>query len=456
MSTISINAIGTHSQAELGSQAQRGTLVSAAAVLIIVSTFINPISESWKRSTYENFDVAQDDMEVSAHEGDFTRQIVIVSLGIFGLLTICWPGGNGLRVSGIVGVLCLAYLAWCAATYMWSDDPSLSLKRLIVLMCQLLAALGIAKRCSPQQFVWIVFYCTLAWLGLGVAAELSLGTFHPWKQGYRFAGVFHPNQMGINCAILTLAALYLAADALWLRGRLLAFAAIGFSFLSLSGSRTALASAVAMMAAQWILMAPRGRLRLRFVLASVAAIFAGLVLMLSMDDMSSVVAMGREKESLSSFTGRVPLWEELVQDYASERPLTGFGFGAFWSPNHIYDISESQTWAVASSHSTYVDLLLNVGLIGGILFLGATAFATIRLARLEIQQPRTGYGFMAILVIYVLCAGLMETTVSLGWFLSFFAMGGICFLMVDESEDSPRELRTPDRNLPEKFATISS
>src|SRR5690606_4411617 len=72
-----------------------------------------------------------------------------------------------------------------------------------------------------------------------------LGTFAPLRTGYRFAGTLHPNQQGINCALLALSAVYLGRVGRTRAGRLTASAALtlAMGFLLLTRSRTSLAAA---------------------------------------------------------------------------------------------------------------------------------------------------------------------------------------------------------------------
>src|SRR5207237_462568 len=140
----------------------------------------------------------------------------------------------------------------------------------------------------------------------------------------------------------------------------------------------------------------------------VAAYVAALVIGFGATDLpDSVVAMGRTDDT-SSLTGRGPLWQELLEDYVPQRALAGFGYGAFWSADHIAELSKSQSWAIQSTHSSYIDLLLNVGIIGAVLCLSAMVWACVRALLLERRERRAGYGFIAMIVAYGLADGLGE------------------------------------------------
>lgn len=73
-----------------------------------------------------------------------------------------------------------------------------------------------------------------------------------------------------------------------------------------------------------------------------------------------------------SLTGRTPLWGyALIR--LMERPLLGYGRGAFWAPNSQYAAEIGQAispgWIPPYAHNGFIDLALDVGLIGLSLFL---------------------------------------------------------------------------------------
>jgi len=72
--------------------------------------------------------------------------------------------------------------------------------------------------------------------------------------------------------------------------------------------------------------------------------------------------LGR-KEQISSLTGRHEIWAE-VGRFTAQRPLAGWGYDSFWTPEHVAIVSENCGWGLREAHSSYRDVLLSVGLIG--------------------------------------------------------------------------------------------
>jgi exopolysaccharide production protein ExoQ len=412
----------------------------AFASLFITIAFLVPFGDSWMRSvTYQEY-FAADHVDAGTREGRLDRQIALGTLGLFGLAAVAWPGGKALRAGSALTILFIAYLAWCAATALWSDNVGMSVRRWTALMCEVLAGMAIAKRCSVREFVWIVLACTFAWLSVGICAELSLSTFKPWQPGYRFAGIFHPNMMGVNCALLTMAALYLATGEQRAGRWLYLFAIVGTVFLLLTGSRTALSAMLVSLTAGWFVVAPMNR-KLIFaasviLVAGVGLIAAGLA---TFDGADDLVALGRTDSDASTFSGRVPLWKDLLAIYAPPRYLAGYGYGAFWTEYRILEISRLQGWSIPHAHSMYIDFVLNTGYVGAALAILTLIVALFSALRLEARQPHTGFGFIAMIVTYVLFGGLIETYIGITWFLSIFTLCGICFLLYPDQRSARAE-----------------
>lgn len=422
--------------------ASKGHVVFVALTSLFVTVaFLVPFGDSWMRSvTYQEYFLA-DHVEAGTREGRLDRQIAVGMLGLWGLAAVAWPGGKAPRIGSALALFFVAYLVWCAATSLWSDNVSMSIRRWTALMCEVLAGIAIAKRCSAREFVWIALSCTLAWLCVGIGAELSLSTFKPWQSDYRFAGIFHPNLMGANCALLTMAALYLATGKQRASRWLYLFAIAGTAFLLLTGSRTALSAMLVSLAAGWFVLAPtKNKLVFATAVILIAAVGLTAASLVTSGNADSLLALGRSDNDASSLTGRVPLWTDLLTVYVPQRYLAGYGYGAFWTEDRILEVSSSQAWSVAHAHSTYIDFVLNTGIIGAALCLSAMVLAIVTASKVEKQHARAGYGFIAMIVIYALVGGLAETYIGTTWFLSFFGIASVCLLVYRDDQATPEPL----------------
>jgi O-antigen ligase len=108
-------------------------------------------------------------------------------------------------------------------------------------------------------------------------------------------------------------------------------------------------------------------------------------------------AMGRD----ASFTGRTDVWRGLMPDLESNL-LLGVGFGSFWTPENrvIHDISEA--------HNGYLDLSLELGLIGFALL----SMFLISLCAKAIRALATDFDWASFAICSVLMIVIHNTTES--------------------------------------------
>src|SRR5206468_7535924 len=77
-----------------------------------------------------------------------------------------------------------------------------------------------------------------------------------------------------------------------------------------------------------------------------------------------------------------------VQTCALPISLAGYGYGGFWTPARISMISDDQQWSITSSHSEYLEIALDLGVIGLALYVVTFGAAIRRAARFAAQKDR--------------------------------------------------------------------
>ena len=139
-------------------------------------------------------------------------------------------------------------------------------------------------------------------------------------------------------------------------------AAYGVVFLLLTRSRGALvAFGIAILFYFLFVMRTQKKVLTAFLIGSFA-----MILIVTGSGAKLFEALGRSGEGSENFTGRAPLWTELM-DYVDERPWTGHGYESFWNAQTMDDVYKHQHWPVDSAHSEYVESLLTIGIVGMIL-----------------------------------------------------------------------------------------
>jgi len=323
------------------------------------------------------------------------------------------------------------YLTFSAMSVVWSGDPGLSCRRLAVLMFCVLAALGFARQFRPRDVASMALVISTAYLAVGLGTEIALGTFRPWQSGYRFAGTVHPNTQGVNLMVLCVASFCLARFSTPAKPRLWVLFAIGLAFLLLTKSRTSCAALAIGLSALWMVSAS-GRARLLTLAAGglvicTAALVSTLFGANIEDRFTQAVMLGREEES-ETLTGRIPIWTEL-STHLRAKPLLGYGYESFWTAPHIEAVSDEMQWPLREAHSSYIDAMLSIGLIGTAALLAAVGLGLCRSAAAYRRTADPGFAFTVCMIVCGLCDACLETGMGGPTFATLMVGSGLVQLL---------------------------
>ncbi|NJL64251.1 MAG: O-antigen ligase family protein [Methylacidiphilales bacterium] len=130
-------------------------------------------------------------------------------------------------------------------------------------------------------------------------------------------------------------------------------------------------------------------------------------------------AVGRDL----TLTGRTDIWQVML-DKLADRPLTGYGFNAFWrdwdSPLTA-DVWRILAWECPYGHNGFMDLLVELGIIALIAFIVSYITAFIKGVNL-LRSTRNIEGiwhlmFLTLMLIYNISESTLVTTNSIFWIL---------------------------------------
>lgn len=291
---------------------------------------------------------------------------------------------------------------------LWSDVPSMTLKRAIVSSIIVLSGVIIGRVWDARRFAFAMVVMSSGFLVLSVLLEIYYRSF--LFAEYRFSGIFHPSKQAFNCGLLAIASTALYFDTK--RKRYILLALVAIAFVVLTKSRTGLAATlIATSTVYWShfnwnqrFIALAGSLILGFM-----GLFA-LSAFVPSYEIEKVALLGRDADTADprKLTGRLPIWSKAIEEF-SDRPIVGFGYGAFWSKKRLEKYERLNGWALTHSHSAYIEALVNVGTIGFILGLGIALFAFHRFWQLksDFDQQLAGNVCFAILTLAFL-AGFTE------------------------------------------------
>lgn len=330
-----------------------------------------------------------------------------------------WTGGDRSMLIPIVLFLMVA-----AASALWADDHLLVAKRIVVFLCVGAAAWAVARAWPLSDILTFTVLSCLVMLGTSLALEIGRGQFKPWDGQYRLEGLAHPNGNAAMCGAVIFCAL--AAMRLTPRHRrvyaLAVIAAFGLMFLTRSRT-SVLAITISLLVVAFRLMPKRRVFGVGLVMAVVvlAIVVYGPEVI---DQAKHALLLGRQQSAadIETLTGRTELWAELLT-YSASRPFLGYGFDGFWSPVHTADVSLSLGWVIPDAHSGYIEMLLDLGMIGLTLFVAMLLSGVFHALRvLRVDSENTEALFSLAVLVWVMAAMFTEKIFPETEFAAFLAM----------------------------------
>ncbi|MBC2603332.1 O-antigen ligase family protein [Puniceicoccus vermicola] len=293
-----------------------------------------------------------------SNSGSAIRQLLFAGTGMLAVTRLFFSRSLGpvvimhLPVLGILGLI--------LGSVLWSAEATLTIKRGIIYafgIITLLVMVHSTDHPARQMMRILVYFCTAAAL-LSLAFYVALPaniTVNPARPG--LAGISnHPNTLAPFLSIGLLLSFGMPPQSTMERWLILGSRGILALGLFLTFSVTTWTATLIGCGAYLFFSASnyrRGFLQI--------CILTGIVLvsLIGVDTLKSAFfdATGRD-ESLS---GRDELWNAVWIE-AKKDILLGNGYGAFWTEGKGRELV--QTWNPRQSHNTYLDILVDLGIIG--------------------------------------------------------------------------------------------
>lgn len=266
--------------------------------------------------------------------------------------------------------LLLVLIGIALASVFWSVSPELTLRRSFALVGTTLFGFYLATRYSLKEQ-----FRLLTWaLGIAMVLSVLLALLLPSygiHQGGDFPGSWkgiytHKNTLGFNMGF---SVCVFALLAFW-GGKYRLLGWVGFILaailLLLSTSKTPLLCALTVLALLPLYSILRWRYTLSFFFFAIAVMINVIFSTLLLNNAESILgAFGRDL----TLTGRTQLWTVVV-GMIQKRPWLGYGYTAFWlgwegESQHVWT---AITWHPDYSHNGYLELALQLGLLGIVVF----------------------------------------------------------------------------------------
>ena len=363
---------------------------------------------------------------VEAGEGsNLGRRLIFPALALAGLVLLWQSRGQALGIHRLLATTSAALLLLVGASVLWSVEPDLTLRRALVVFFVAIAAIGIGRAWTAIDLCRAALIMSSLFVGLSLLFELQGGSFLQGAE-YRFSGLFHPNRQAVNTGILTLSSLCLFRQSR--QYRYLALVILGIVLTKLTGSRGCLlALFFAIACTYWITISNTARMW--SIIACGMCVSIGLILFSLSDapvpDVTEVARMGRTDalDSQDILNGRFAIWHDCIADIGA-RPLVGYGYGAFWTPDRVFEYSRILNWAFASAHSVYFETALDIGIVGVSLALAVALMSCVMSLRAFRQTRDWGMMFIFSLICMGLVSGLVDVMfVQIGFATTLLAIG---------------------------------
>jgi exopolysaccharide production protein ExoQ len=313
------------------------------------------------------------------------------------------------------------FLLIALASVFWSDHPGETV-RLFIAVTQMtcFGAYFVGRYKMKEQLTLLAYSFGIAALlsilfglvfpGYGV---MGMGVFvNPENAAHLGAwrGIFtHKNGLGKMMDMAALTFLSLAStnrqDSItkW----------VGFSFcvclILLSTSKTSLVILMTLIALFPLYKAIRWSYTLVLPFFVGTILTTGSIAILLLSNLDTVAgALGRDL----TLTGRTEIWE-IVLEKIGERPWLGYGYSGFW---HGMDGQSADVWAVVKwacphSHNGFLDISLDLGLIGLAAFL-LTFLAACSRSIMLIRKTKTDVGIFPLMYLtFMLLVNLTESSI---------------------------------------------
>ncbi len=326
----------------------------------------------------------------------------------------------------------VALLGWACISVLWSIDRQVTIRHFIALLGTTLFGVYLAVRYPMRDQLRLL---TLV-LGIVISASVFACLAFPhyaitvadFSEGPSWQGVVaHRNTLG-RLAVLVAVILVLYFLERVRRTTILVAIAFLFFVVILTQSKTAVVYFIlGIVAFPFVRAFHRNPAKRKKILGLALLAFGGLMALTYYNWEQFTYSLGRDP----ALTGRFALWG-LSINWIAERPFFGYGFDAFWSSYYgpAADFRIASGWLAAPhAHNGFINLCLDLGLIGVMLFILSFAFTYRKaLALAKIAKTAEGFWPVTLLTFFLVYSftelGFMSRN-ELFWILYIAAMFSI-------------------------------
>ena len=304
------------------------------------------------------------------------------------------------------------FIALAFVSASWSVDGVATSFRALELLLATVVAANIGTRYRPDQLLEIVFWAGAIFLVLCLAIVFGIpteGQMHSRPDYRSWRGVYwHKNHLGSIAALVNIVAFWRVLIAWehrradWLGGvvYLVSLATVYFAYSATGGIVLIALHLFALCV--WLWLRTSHRWRAWHYSVALGAVVAALAWAAANAD--RIFGIFNRSPTMS---GRVDLWNYLLKDVVPQRLWWGHGFGAIWTIELFrVGAGERVNWGKPAviADNGFLDILLHLGIVGLLIFLGVLIAAFVRSLRYGLAG-RTLTDFFPLLLMFYAVVG---------------------------------------------------
>lgn len=321
--------------------------------------------------------------------------------------------------------LAVAFLGFCLLSIIWSSDRPATWYAVLYYSAMALVASMLVANTSRHLFirglsVGAIAVMVLSW---GMVVIGHPNAFAPGP-GAILQGLYGNRNIMAYVLVFGLCALLADRYRTW-PGEIFRLSMLAGGFFTLDAARSGTGTVVgililAVAVGRVVLLRMAPMIRRRAVVA--ALVVAGLA------GVAAVINVGRISAMLgkdANFSGRAPVWEGILNVFA-EAPAGGYGWGAVWA-YAWYEIDDSAVRDLINAgvnpplnhgHNAVLDVLVQVGLVGTLIYLAMVVLSLVRALRGPARNTDVDRTWVLLVVVAIMVGGLTEPLFAtpIGWF----------------------------------------
>lgn len=308
----------------------------------------------------------------------------------------------------------LIFISLAALSLLWSVNFPVTLYKVFVLIASTIAAAYIGVSLDVGGFLnKLAWFCAIVagmsfYLAIALP-DVGIHQGHPYYGAWR--GIFWTRgRLGAFMAFANLVFLFQVASSIR-KVRLLVpksvFYLLTLALVFLTRSATSIILVASLhfsflVAALW--MNFRDRLRKpHYITFGILALFLMIAALTNLEFLFGL--LGRE----TNLTGRAPMWEYLLREVFIQKPILGYGFATIWDHNNFRIFMQDVVgwlYPVLIADNGFLDILLNLGIVGAASFLVVFVLTFVRAFRFAFSRDDILNFFPLLLMVYALVVNI--------------------------------------------------